>query len=109
MTGTYIVKGSITDSSAALTYNMWKRTIRVFTELDQLMMQWFGELPEPLLKQADGSFAIRSQPGLGISFKSENNNTVLSITSARSYIESGSRIGNADVKTFHGAAFENLK
>jgi hypothetical protein len=75
----------------------------------KLMMQWFGELPEPLLKQADGSFAIRLQPGLGISFKSENNNTVLSITSPRSYIESGARIGNADVKTFHGAAFENLK
>ncbi len=109
LAGTYVVKRKLIGNSTSLTYNTYKRTIRVYTEIDQLMMQWFGELPEPLLKQADGSFAIRSQPGLGISFKSENNNTVLSITSPRSYIESGARIGNADVKTFHGAAFENLK
>ncbi|MBA3673880.1 MAG: beta-lactamase family protein [Chitinophagaceae bacterium] len=109
MAGTYIVKRTNIDSSSPLTFNMWKRTIRVFTELEQLMMQRFGELPEPLLKQADGAFAIRSSPQLIISFKNENNNAVLSITSPGSYIESGARIGNADVKTFHGAAFENLK
>jgi hypothetical protein len=109
MAGTYIVKRTNIDSSSPLTFNMWKRTIRVFTELEQLMMQRFGELPEPLLKQADGAFAIRSSPQLIISFKNENNNAVLSITSPGSYIESGARIGNADVKTFHNAAFENLK
>jgi hypothetical protein len=109
MPGTYIVKRTITNSSSPLTHNMWKRTIRVFTEIDQLMLQQFGELPEPLLKQADGNFAIPSNPSLIISIKNENNNAVLSITSPRSYIESGARIGNADVKTFHGTAFENLK
>ncbi len=83
--------------------------MRVFTEMDQLMLQRFGELPEPLLKQAAGTFAIRSSPRRIISFKNENNNIVLSITSPGSFIESGARIGNADVKTFHGAAFENLK
>ncbi len=109
MSGTYVVKRTITDSSSPLTYNMSKRTMRVFTEIDQLMLQQFGELPEPLLKQTDGNFAIRSSPQLIISFKNESNNAVLSITSPGSYIESGARIGNADVKTFHGAAFENLK
>jgi hypothetical protein len=109
MAGTYIVKGTITDSSSPLTNNMRKRTIRVFTEIDQLMLQEFGELPEPLFKQADGNFVIRSSPQIIFSFKSENNKIVLSITSPRSYFESGARIGNADVKTFHGAAFENLK
>ncbi len=79
------------------------------TEIYQLMLQVFGELPEPILNQADGTFAILSSPGRIISFKNENNNAVLSITSPGSYIESGARIGNADVKTFHGAAFENLK
>ncbi len=51
------------------------------------------ELPEPILNQADGTFAILSNPGLIISFKSENNNAILSITSPGSYIESGARIG----------------
>ncbi len=110
MAGTYIVKRTITDSSSPLTYNMSKRTMRVFTEIDQLMLQQFGELPEPIFKQADGNFAISSNPGLIISFKNENNNAVLNIsTSAGAYIDSGARIGNADVKTFHRAAFENLK
>ncbi len=109
MAGTYVVKRKLIGNSTSLTYNMYKRTIRVFTEIDQIMLQQFGELPEPLLKQAAGNFAISSNPGLIISFKSENNNAVLSITSPGSYIESGARIGNADVKTFHHAAFENLK
>ncbi len=88
---------------------MYKRTIRVYTEIDQLMLQVFGELPERLLKQADGNFAISSEPGLIISFKNENNKNTISIISPGTYMEGGARIGNADVKTFHHAAFENLK
>ncbi len=109
MAGTYIVKRTVTNSSSPLTYNMGKRTIRVFTEIDQLMLQQFGELPEPLLKQADGTFEVKNgRQRKIISFKNENNNIVISIVQP-SYIDSGAKIGNADVKTFHGAAFENLK
>jgi CubicO group peptidase (beta-lactamase class C family) len=109
LAGTYIVKRTVTNSSSPLTYNMEKRTMRVFTEIDQLMLQQFGELPEPLLKQADGTFEVKTGwQRMIISFKNENNNIVMSIVQPN-YIDSGARIGNADVKTFHGAAFENLK
>ncbi len=87
---------------------MYIRTIRVFPEMDQLMLQEFGELPEALFKQADGNFAIRSSPEMIISFIRENNNSFMSMAQA-SFIDNGLRIGNADVKTFHGAAFKNLK
>ncbi len=62
LAGTYVVKRKIIGSSTSLTYNLHTRTLRVFTESDQLMMQRFGELPEPILKQADGTFAIWSGP-----------------------------------------------
>ncbi len=109
LAGTYVVKRKLMGNSTSLTYNMYKRTIRVYTEIDQLMLQVFGELPERLLKQADGNFAISSEPGLIISFKNENNKNTISIISPGTYMEGGARIGNADVKTFHHAAFENLK
>jgi CubicO group peptidase (beta-lactamase class C family) len=109
LAGTYIVKRTVTNSTSPLTYSMGKRTMRVFTEIDQLMLQQFGELPEPLLKQADGTFEVKTGwQRMIISFKNENNNIVMSIVQPN-YIDSGARIGNADVKTFHGAAFENLK
>ncbi len=106
--GTYVIKMQLVENTTSLTHNMYKRTIRVFTEIDQLMLQLFGELPEPLLKQADGNFAIRSSPEMIISFKHENNNVGMSLI-RQAFIISGSRIGTADVKTFHAAALENLK
>ncbi len=42
------------------------------------------------------------------SFKTENGDIVINITNPGT-ASTGKRIGNADVKTFHHAAFENLK
>jgi CubicO group peptidase (beta-lactamase class C family) len=105
--GTYIVKRSIVGNSPA-TVNLYKRTVRIFIENEQLMFQRFGEMPEPLLKQADGNFSIQSSPFMVVSFKDENKNVILTMAYPGS-TDTGLRIGNADVKTFHQAAFENLK
>ena len=53
---------------------------------------------------------IRQQiiPTTIIKFLSEKGKTILSMISPQ-YNDTGTMIGNADVKTFHNAAFENLK
>jgi len=46
----------------------YRRTYRVFDENGRLMIEPLGEGPERLLKQADGSFMMRSSPRTHISF-----------------------------------------
>ena len=109
ITGTYVITRKMIEQTSPLTPNMYKRTVRVFIETNRLMLQQFGELPEPLLNQADGNFAVQAYPQTVIYFKKENNNLIMHRGVSSSFLDSGARIGNADVKTFHGAAFENLK
>ncbi len=72
------------------------------------MLHMFGRLPQLLLKQEDSSFRIKALPTTIIKFLSENGKTILSMISPE-YNDRGTMIGKADAKTFHGAAFENLK
>ena len=50
-------------------FAQYRRTYRVFDENGRLMIQPLGEGPERLLKQDDGSFAMRSSPAAHISFR----------------------------------------
>ncbi len=107
ISGTYAISRKL-NSGGALTYNTYKRTLRVFVENDRLLIQRFGELPHLLLKQEDSSFRIREAPTTIIKFLSENGKTIVSMISPE-YNDTGAMIGKADAKTFHSAAFENLK
>lgn len=108
MTGTYVVQRKPTENSAPSTFNLFKRTLRVFVENDRLMIQRFGELPLPLLKQNDENFMVKYALSTLYSFKTENGDIVINITNPGT-VSTGKRIGNADVKTFRNAAFENMK
>jgi CubicO group peptidase (beta-lactamase class C family) len=107
ISGTYAINRKL-NSGGALTNNTYKRTVRVFVENDRLMLQMFGRLPQLLLKQEDSSFRVKALPTTIIKFLKENDKTILSMISPE-YNDTGTMIGNADAKTFHGAAFENLK
>ncbi|MGI8581079.1 MAG: hypothetical protein ACR2KX_02735 [Chitinophagaceae bacterium] len=108
MTGTYVVQRKPTENSAPSKFNLFKRTLRAFVENDRLMIQRFGELPLPLLKQNDENFMVKYALSTLYSFKTENGDIVINITNPGT-VSTGKRIGNADVKTFRNAAFENMK
>jgi CubicO group peptidase (beta-lactamase class C family) len=83
----------------------YRRTFRVFSEGDGLMIQALGDGPERLFKQADGSFATRSAPDGHIRFVIQAGHAV------RMRMEGywlgaplvGDRIGAGDPRTFHRA------
>ena len=67
MTGTYILSRQQA-GAGPLSYNLYKRTARVFVENGTLMIQFFGDLPVPLRKQPNGNFIPEGQ-GSPYSFK----------------------------------------
>ncbi len=77
-------------------------------ENDRLMIQRFGELPQPLLKQNDENFMVKYALSTLYSFKTENGDIVINITNPGT-ASTGKRIGKADAKTFRTAALDNIK
>ncbi|MEO8450229.1 MAG: serine hydrolase domain-containing protein, partial [Gemmatimonadota bacterium] len=69
--GTYLLKLDRLTPELHDSYAQYERTYRVFDENGRLMIQTLGEGPERLLKQEDGTFALRSQPRRRISFSME--------------------------------------
>src|ERR1700677_1786645 len=72
--GTYVLKvvaGGYHDSFA-----QYRRTYRVFDENGRLMIEALGETPERLLKQKDGSFAMRSTPQGPVTFVMHDQNAL---------------------------------
>src|SRR5882757_8543420 len=73
-TGTYVLKvvaGGYHDSFA-----QYRRTYRVFDENGRLMIEALGETPERLLKQNNGSFAMRSSPQQPVTFVMHDRNAL---------------------------------
>jgi D-alanyl-D-alanine carboxypeptidase len=97
--GTYVLKvaaGGYHDSFA-----QYRRTYRVFDENGRLMIEALGEAPERLLKQHDGSFAIRSQPQGPVTFVMHGQDALTLRLSNSELTLAGERVGPADPQTFH--------
>lgn len=101
--GTYILKLDRLTPALHDSFAQYRRTFRVFDENGRLMIQALGEGPERLLKQEDGTFAMRSKPKSRVSFAAYGS------TAANMKIDpsdfgvalSGERIGAGDPQTFH--------
>src|SRR6266700_5280394 len=68
LTGTFLLKLDRLSPNLHDSFAQYRRTYRVFDENGRLMIEPLGEGPERLLKQADGSFVMRSSPRSHISF-----------------------------------------
>jgi CubicO group peptidase (beta-lactamase class C family) len=104
LAGTYVLKvveGGYHDSFA-----QYRRTYRVFDEDGRLMIEALGERPERLLRQKDGSFAIRSWPQAPVTFVPHDQNALTLHLTNSGLALAGERVGPADPQTFHsyGAA-----
>ncbi len=101
--GTYILKLDRLDPGLHDSYAQYRRTYRIFDENGRLMIQALGEGPERLLKQEDGSFAMRSAPGSRVSFVLKDARAAgLRLDSQGFGVPlSGARVGNGDPGTFH--------
>jgi hypothetical protein len=65
------------------------------------MIQALGEGPERLLKQDDGSFAMRSAPATHVSFAMQDMHTALLKIDSPGFPLAGERVGDGDPGTFH--------
>ena len=103
--GTYVLKLDRLGPGLHDSYAQYRRTYRVFDENGRLMIQALGQGPERLLKQADGSYAVRSAVRSRISFQIENGRaTALSFDGLGFGAPlSGARLGDGDPVTFHQA------
>ncbi|ULQ55492.1 beta-lactamase family protein [Flavihumibacter rivuli] len=103
ISGTYYLARTSKISEFARSYNYYRRTVRVFEENGELMIQSLGELPEVMYLQKDGSYRVESSPTSVISFPNPKSADQELVIDHNPYpiTDKGKRIGNADVKTFH--------
>jgi D-alanyl-D-alanine carboxypeptidase len=104
LAGTFVLKLEALDGLHD-SFAQYRRTYRVFDDNGRLMIQALGNGPERLLKQADGEFALRSEPRSVITFVVRNGRAVR-MTMSPSPLGaalSGQRIGPGDPRTFHRA------
>jgi CubicO group peptidase (beta-lactamase class C family) len=101
--GIYILKLDRLSPDLHDSFAQYRRTYRVFDENGRLMIQPLGEPAERLLKQDDGSFAMRSSPRNHITFLIVNNHAAAMKMdpSSLSGPLSGVNIGPPDPATFH--------
>jgi CubicO group peptidase (beta-lactamase class C family) len=99
LAGTYVLKvvaGAYHDSFA-----QYRRTYRVFDQNGRLMIGALGEKPERLLKQSDGSFAVRAWPQGPVTFVAHDQSAITLHLSTPELTLGGERAGPADPQTFH--------
>jgi D-alanyl-D-alanine carboxypeptidase len=99
LTGTYVLKvvgGAYHDS-----FERYRRTYRVFDQNGRLMIEALGGNPARLLKQKDGSFAVRSWPQGPVTFVMHGQNALTLHLSTTGLTLAGERVGPADAETFH--------
>jgi len=103
LAGTFLLKLDRLSPNLHDSFAQYRRTYRVFDENGRLMIEPLGEAPERLLKQEDGSFAMRSSPAAHISFTMQNDRATALKMDAQGFGVplSGDRIGDGDPKTFH--------
>jgi CubicO group peptidase (beta-lactamase class C family) len=101
--GIYVLKLDRLSPDLHDSFAQYRRTYRVFDENGRLMIQPLGEPAELLLKQDDGSFAMRSSPRNHITFVIENNRaaSMKMDPSSLGVPLSGANIGDPDPVTFH--------
>jgi hypothetical protein len=103
LSGTFLLKLARLSPNLHDSFAQYRRTYRVFDENGRLMIEPLGEAPERLLKQEDGSFAIRSSPPAHITFVVQNDHaTEMKMDSQDFGVPlSGDRVGDGDPRTFH--------
>jgi D-alanyl-D-alanine carboxypeptidase len=102
LSGTFVLKLGQVGANLHDSFAQYRRTYRVFDENGRLMIQPLGEGPERLLKQEDGSFAMRSSPASHISFVMQNGHAVTMKLDSPGFPLVGERVGDGDPGTFHG-------
>jgi D-alanyl-D-alanine carboxypeptidase len=102
LAGTFVLKLDRVSANLHDSFAQYRRTYRVFDENGRLMIQPLGEGPERLLKQDDGSFAMRSSPESHISFAMKDMHTSLMKIDSPGFPLAGERVGDGDPGTFHG-------
>src|SRR6478672_2211773 len=103
LAGTFVLKWGQVGAGANLhdSVAQYRRTYRVFDENGRLMIQPLGEGPERLLKQEDGSFALRSSPAAHISFVMQGDRAAAMKMDSPGFPLAGDRVGDGDPGTFH--------
>ena len=103
LSGTFALKLEHLNDGLHDSFAQYRRTYRVFDENGRLMIQALGEVPERLLRQPDGGFAIRSQPDSHITFavKAGHAASMKIDPSPFGAPLSGPRVGAGDPQTFH--------
>jgi D-alanyl-D-alanine carboxypeptidase len=102
LAGTFVLKLGQVGTNLHDSFAQYRRTYRVFDENGRLMIQPLGEGPERLLKQDDGSFAMRSSAGSHISFAVQNGHAASMKLDSPGFPLVGERVGDGDAGTFHG-------
>jgi CubicO group peptidase (beta-lactamase class C family) len=101
LAGTFLLKLDKVGANLHDSFAQYRRTYRVFDENGRLMIQALGEGPERLLKQDDGSFAMRSSPEAHVSFAMKDMHTSLMKIDSPGFPLAGERVGDGDPGTFH--------
>ncbi|HEX3480159.1 MAG TPA: serine hydrolase domain-containing protein [Kofleriaceae bacterium] len=103
LSGTFVLRLEHLDDGLHDSFAQYRRTYRVFDENGRLMIQALGEVPERLLKQPDGEFAIRSHPASHIVFAVKAGRAAsLKIDPSPFGVPlSGARVGPGDPQSFH--------
>lgn len=102
LAGTFVLKLGQVGTNLHDSFAQYRRTYRVFDENGRLMIQPLGEGPERLLKQDDGSFAMRSSPAAHVSFVVQNGHAATMKLDSPGFPLVGERVGDGDPATFHG-------
>src|ERR1051326_7411052 len=102
LAGTFVLKLGQVGANLHDSFAQYRRTYRVFDEDGRLMIQPLGEGPELLLKQDDGSFALRSAPAAHVSFVMQNGHATAMKLESPGFPLAGERGGDGDPATFHG-------
>jgi D-alanyl-D-alanine carboxypeptidase len=102
LAGTFVLKLGQVGANLHDSFAQFRRTYRIFDENGRLMIQPLGEGPERLLKQDDGSFAMRSAPAAHISFVVQNGHATTMKLDSPGFPLIGERVGDGDPATFHG-------
>jgi len=100
--GTFVLKLDRLSPGLHDSFTQYRRTYRVFDENGRLMLEPLGEGAERLLKQPDGSFAVRSAPATRVTFVvAHGHAAVMRMDSKGLGVPlSGDRVGNGDARTF---------
>src|SRR4029077_841257 len=103
LAGTFVLTLEKLNDGLHDSFAQYRRTFRVFDENGRLMIQALGEGPERLMKQADGSFAMRSKPRSHVSFVLEERIAAAMKMEPSDFgvALAGERVGEGDPKTFH--------